>query len=96
MKVSGLTFYLLHVKVMKFSEIMQDLMSSHGHTILTFMPVDFFHIPNGGFVEDNELSRLSKISIINHVIAEVLKPLAETVISGLNAVLVTMKWSGYT
>lgn len=83
MKVSGLTFYPLHVHVMNFSESVQDLMSSHGHTILTFMPVDFLNIQSGGFVEYKELRRLSKLSNIHHVIAEALKPLAETAVGGI-------------
>lgn len=34
MKVSALTIYQFHKDVMNFSESMQDLMRSHGHTTL--------------------------------------------------------------
>lgn len=74
MEVSGLKFYPLHINVMKIFELMQHLMNSHGHTLLTFLPVQFGHEHEGTDAEENSLKRLYKLKSVHHCIAQPMKP----------------------
>lgn len=47
MKVNLLKLYPLHIDVMNFSETMQDLMSSHGHSIFALWQVHSFRLKIG-------------------------------------------------
>lgn len=83
MNVSGLRFYPLHVNVMNLPDNMQDFMSSDGHTIPVFLPVDFFHMPSGLHGEDNNVGRLGKLRNVHHVIGKFIEPLGETAVRSI-------------
>lgn len=44
LNVRGLSFYPFHELVTNFCRSMQDFLSSHGHTILAYLPIDFYNV----------------------------------------------------
>lgn len=76
MKVSGLTVYPLHIKVMNFIESIQYMMCSNGHIMLSFLPVEFMDNINRTYVK-NMLPRIERLNNVRLVIEQVLKPLAQ-------------------
>lgn len=55
LKVSGLTLYNLHIKLMNFSEPMQHLMNSHGHRILYSLSVQFLYVHGDMYGGENSI-----------------------------------------
>ena len=76
MKVSGLTFYPLHVNIMNLSESTQNMLCSHGHTLVAFLPVEFKHVLSLIEAEHISLSRLDRMKNVHYVIGEIMKPLS--------------------
>lgn len=83
MKVSGLTLYPLHINVINFLDKMQDVISSHGHTLPEFLPMRFMHILNGEYVASSSLSRVTKVKTIYHVIEQAMNLLVDTFVRGI-------------
>lgn len=77
MKLSGLTFYLLHINAMNFIESMQDMMCSSCHTMPEFWPIKFMDNINGTYLENNMLPPLNRLNNVHHVIAQVVQLLVE-------------------
>lgn len=83
MNVTGLTFYPLQNDVMNVSEPMKHLLTSHGHTLLSFLPIQLWHAYDCTYAEDNSLERLHKLKNIHHCIIQTMKPLVGTALSGI-------------
>lgn len=80
--VGDLKFYQFHINFMNFSESMPELIYSHGHTILAYIPVKFFYMQNGQLKVDSSLGRIAKLRNVHHITADVMKPLAEIAVCG--------------
>lgn len=77
MKVNGLTFYPIHINVMKFSNPMHHLMTSHGHMLLSFLPVQLVHVHEHTYGEGKNLDLLLKPKNIHHCIMQAMKSLVD-------------------
>lgn len=82
-KVSRLNLYPLHINVRIFIESMQDMMCSHTHILLAFLPVEFINKINVTYVENNMLPQLDSLKKVHPVIAQLLKPLPKKAVRGI-------------
>lgn len=57
-------------------------MCMYGHSIRALLPVDFYHFENGNYVEDNELSTVSKLKKASSN-SRFMKQFPVTVVSGI-------------
>lgn len=71
-------FYPLHIDVMKCSRNINHHRITADHSILAYLPAQFFlHIVFGRIVEEKYILRLKTLMNIQYLITEVLKPFSK-------------------
>ena len=59
------------------------MMSSHGHSLLAFLLVDYKHVMDGVEAAHVTLSRLERMKNVHEVIGHVFEPLAKNALRGI-------------
>lgn len=85
MKVNGLTFYPLHVKVMNVIEEWGKYFVENSKTVLAYLPVHYYKRDvDDNIVPDLEMPRIAKFKAAHHAIEAVMKPAADIAYKGLS------------